>query len=300
MVSDRFRTEVFAKAIAEAVQPGAQVLDVGTGTGILAMLAAKAGAAQVNAIDQSDISQTAANLVKANDLKDKVRVLAGPAADLQLDEKVDLLMSEWLGHIGFVENMLPDVLAARDQNLKPGGKMLPADVDVILAPLDDPILYGWEGPGYWREPAYGLDFSSLEKIELGQGRTSQIRIDPAGLLADGQSMVKLDLATCKPEEAWALGELRFTAKRHGVLNGFACWFRSKLSESVTLDTGPHEPETHWSQTYAAFDPQPVKAGDTFEVSFQLMQNEEEPRYVDMILGVSGAGLNPHRQRYTVE
>ena len=161
MVSDRWRTDAFAAGIAEAVQEGDVVLDVGTGTGLLAMLAARAGARRVYGIDASEAVQAAANLVKANGLDDRVKILRGPAQELQLDEPVDLMVSEWLGHMAFVENMLDDVLAARDANLRPGGRMLPAEVCLRLAPVDDPYLYFRDGPGFWRRPIHGLDRKSV-------------------------------------------------------------------------------------------------------------------------------------------
>lgn len=295
MVSDRARTDAFARAIREEVEGTDVVLDVGTGTGVLAMLAAKAGAKKVYAIDQADVVKTAANLVKANGVSDRVTVLQGPAVELALDEKVDLLISEWLGHVAFVEGMLEDVLVARDNNLAEEGRMLPARVRVLLAPLDDPILYGTEGPGFWREPVFGLDFSSLEAAELDQGRTVQIRVEPSALLAPGATLVDLDLRTAAPDDAWASGTARFDVRRDGVLNGFAAWFEADLSPSVTLDTGPHSPETHWSQTYFSFWPAIVRKGQSIDVEWSLRPDDEEPRYVAMTIRVGD-----RTQTFTIE
>src|SRR5688572_9797615 len=98
MVADRPRTDAFAAAISEVVRPTDIVLDVGTGSGILAMLAARAGARKVYAIDQSNIAVTAARLVVENRLDDRIEVIKGAADTLVLPEKVDLIISEWLGH----------------------------------------------------------------------------------------------------------------------------------------------------------------------------------------------------------
>ena len=295
MVSDRWRTDAFARSIVEAVRPGDVVLDVGTGTGILAMLAAKAGAERVYGIDASDIAQTAANLVKVNGLQDKVKILRGPAQELQLDEPVDLIMSEWLGHFAFVENMLDDVLVARDRNLKPGGRMLPAEVDVRIAPLDDPYLYFRDGPGAWRRGVHGLDLSTLEGIELRQGRGSQMRVDPSGLLAESASIVKLDLAQANTEDPYGSSILRFEILRDGVLSGFVGWFVARLSETVCLDTGPMEPETHWSQTWMPFLPRPVREGDILEVKVDLSRDPAERRYLSI-----DVDLGEHAQRFVIE
>ena len=114
MVSDTRRTQAFAEAIAQVVRPGDVVLDVGTGTGILAMLCAKAGAARVYGIDQAAVAQSAANLVKANGLQDCVKIMRGSAREIELDEKVDLIVSEWLGNFAYVEGMWDDVCFVRD------------------------------------------------------------------------------------------------------------------------------------------------------------------------------------------
>lgn len=285
MVSDRWRTDAFAAAIREAVRPNDVVLDVGTGTGVLAMLSAKAGARQVYGIDQADIAQTAANLVKANGLQDKVRIMRGPAAELELPEKADLVVSEWLGHMAFVENMLDDVIAARDRNMKPGGRMLPAAVSVMLAPLGDPVLYHHDGPGYWRRPVHGLDFSSLEELELEQGRVLQTRIEPATLLARPVALVTLDLATAGIDDPYGEGEVEFEIERDGALSGFGGWFDTQLSASVRLDTGPGQPETHWSQSSFPVPPRTVREGERVTLRWSMDRDENEPRYMQVNLQI---------------
>jgi SAM-dependent methyltransferase len=285
MVGDRWRTDSFARAIRSVVKKSDVVLDLGTGTGILAMLAAKSGAARVYAIDQSEITQAAANLVKANELSSVVRVLRGPARDLELEEKVDLLISEWLGHFAFVEGMLDDVMIAREKHLKRNGRMLPRAVATMLAPIDDPVLYVHDGPGFWRERVHGLDFGLLEELELKQGRAVQLRVEPGALLAAAQPLVELDLTRAGAEDAWQRGEVEFEIKRDGVLNGFAGWFVADLSADERLDTGPLRPETHWSQSYFAFAPRPVKKGTELKVRFDVARDPEERRNVRLTLTV---------------
>jgi SAM-dependent methyltransferase len=294
MVSDRPRTDAFAAAIHEVVKPGDVVLDIGTGTGILAMLAAKAGARKVFAIDATDIIDVAEELVKINGLSDRIELIHGRASELQLDQKVDVIISEWLGNAAFAEGMLPAVLDARDQNLAPHGRMLPSRVQVLVAPLDDPLLYYNEGPGFWREPVHGLDFSSLQEVELGQGRVVQLQIEPAGMLAPGQTIFEIDLLTAAVDDVRSECELQFVPVRDGVLNGFCVWFRAELSPSVALDTGPTCPLTHWSQTYMSFPPRPVRCGQPLVVSAALHYDPDPVavhRYVEVRLGVGNEELS---------
>lgn len=295
MIGDRARTDAFAAAIAEVVRPGDRVLDVGTGTGILAMLAAKAGAREVIAVDRADIAEVARALVAKNRLAKKVRVEQGLAGDLRLERPVDLIVSEWLGHFALVEGMLDDVCAARDANLAPGGRMLPSRVSLHLAPVDDPVLYLRDGPGYWREPVRGLDYSSLEALELRQGRGAQLRVDPAALLSRPGTLRTLELSTVRPEEPFGDGKLELEIRRDGALSGFCGWFVAELSPGVVLDTGPGQPDTHWMQTYLPFPPTLVRAGDTLRVRFSLGREPHEPRQIRLALTVGR-----RTQRYVLE
>ena len=298
MVSDRHRTDAFGAAIREVVQPGDVVLDVGTGTGILAMFAAKAGARQVYAIDATDIAEVATDLVKANGLSDRIQVLHCRAGELQLDQKVDLIISEWLGNAAFGEGMLHVVLDARDRHLTPTGRMLPSKVRVMIAPLDEPILYNTDGPGFWRERIHDLDFSSLQEVELSQGRTMQIRVEPAAVLAPGQAILELDLLTASVEDVWSEQQLEFVPVRDGVLNGFCVWFEAELSRSVLLDTGPFSPETHWAETYMPFSPRPVRAGERVEVSVDL-SFDPDPAAVRRFVGLR-LGVGEHELTYLID
>lgn len=294
MVSDHIRTDAFAEAIREVVQPGDKVLDVGTGTGILSMFAAQAGAARVDAIEASDIADVAKKLVAANGMSDQIHVREGLAGDLVLDEKVDVIVSEWLGSAAFAEGMLHPVVEARDNNLAPGGKMLPSKVRVFIAPIDEPIMYNAEGPGFWRAPIQGLDFSSLQREELEQGLTVQMQVASASVLAPGKTMIEIDLASISVDDVFFEGALEFVPERDGVLNGFCVWFDADLSPNVTLDTSPFCPETHWAQTYMSFTPKPVRAGEPLKVDIYFSYDSDTEsirRYVDLRIAVGDDELN---------
>lgn len=287
MVSDRPRTDAFAEAIREVVQGGERVLDLGTGTGLLAMLAAKAGAGQVYALDQAEIAAAARETVARNQLDGVVEVVHGNATGFQLAEPVDLLVSEWLGHFAFSENMLDDVIVCRDENLKPGGAMLPSGVELWLAPTESDTLYHDDGPGFWRNALHGIDFSHLEERELRQGLASKTMILPEDLMAPGQQIHALDLATATREDPFQSGEVEFEAERDGHIDGFAGWFVAQLSPSVRLDTGPGAPMTHWMQSYLAFPPMRVAKGQRTRVEWALSRHPVEERSLLLSLTVEG-------------
>ena len=140
MIHDRVRTEAFRRAIDAVVRPGDMVLDVGAGSGILSVLAAKAGADRVYAVEETSIAVLAHELAVANGVGDIVQVIQGDASEVEPPEPVDVLVSEWLGGFGIDEGMLVPVIAARDRWLKPGGTMIPSSVTAWVALVHDRYL----------------------------------------------------------------------------------------------------------------------------------------------------------------
>jgi protein arginine N-methyltransferase 1 len=113
------------------------VLDIGAGTGVLSMFAAKAGAKQVYAVEFAEIALFAKEIVKANKLDDKITVIKGKLEEIELPSKVDIIISEWMGYFLLYESMLDSVLYARDKYLNPGGKILPDIFTMHLAAIED-------------------------------------------------------------------------------------------------------------------------------------------------------------------
>ncbi|KAK4391648.1 protein arginine N-methyltransferase PRMT10 [Sesamum angolense] len=127
MLSDRVRMDAYYNAIFENKHhfQGKTVLDVGTGSGILAIWSAQAGARKVYAVEATKMAEHALELVKANKLQNVVEVIEGSMEDVTLPEKVDVIISEWMGYFLLRESMLDSVICARDRWLKPNGVMRP-------------------------------------------------------------------------------------------------------------------------------------------------------------------------------
>ena len=117
MIRDRVRTEAFQRAIEAVVRPGDVVLDVGAGSGVLSMFAARAGAARVYAVEETSAAVLAHQLIAANGFDDIVQVIQGDLLDIEPAERVDVVVSEWLGGFGIGEGMLVPVVAAYDPPL---------------------------------------------------------------------------------------------------------------------------------------------------------------------------------------
>jgi protein arginine N-methyltransferase 1 len=116
------------------------VLDVGAGSGILAIWSAQAGAKKVYAVEATKMSEHARALVKANNLEQVVEVIEGSVEDITLPEKVDVIISEWMGYFLLRESMFDSVIWARDRWLKPTGVMYPSHARMWMAPIRTGIV----------------------------------------------------------------------------------------------------------------------------------------------------------------
>ena len=120
MLHDDRRTSDYVAALSQAVRPGDVVLDIGTGSGVLAIAAARAGAKQVYAVEASDIAEAAERVFALNDMGDRITLVAAWSREIELPEPADLLVSEVIGNEPFEEEILETTLDARRRLLKPG------------------------------------------------------------------------------------------------------------------------------------------------------------------------------------
>ncbi|THH21417.1 hypothetical protein EW146_g166 [Bondarzewia mesenterica] len=164
MIQDSIRTSSYASFILTNPKlfQDAIVLDVGCGTGILSLFAARAGAKRVIAVDASDIAEKAKLIVKANNLDDVITVIQGKVENITLPdniEKVDIIVSEWMGYALLYESMLDSVLSARDRFLKPDGVLAPSQCKMILGLCEAGEIFK-ERIGFWND-VYGFDLSAM-------------------------------------------------------------------------------------------------------------------------------------------
>lgn len=139
MMQDAVRTTAYQHAITSNPTDFKDkvVMDVGTGSGILAYFAVKAGAKHVYAIEASDVADRARVLLAANGYGDRITVIKAKVEEVELPEKVDVLISEPMGFMLVHERMLESYMIARQLFLKPGGKMFTSTGTIFAAPFSD-------------------------------------------------------------------------------------------------------------------------------------------------------------------
>lgn len=242
MLQDVVRTEAYEQAIKNVVAGNHSVLDFGCGTGVLSMFAARAGAGKVIAVDRSPFITTARAIADANSF-DNIDFYHDDHQSLQLDEKVDVIVSEWMGHCLFYEAMLEPLLAVRDRYLATGGTMIPSEVSLHAGLVcDEDVL---EDLSFFNDQPYDLDFSPIAHIPFQQ--TDLVTLDPESLLESKADLGSLNMSSITRAETPRVFSGSLTPNREATIYALCGWFSSKLSEGVILGTGPDDMPTHWDQ-----------------------------------------------------
>ncbi|ERN09372.1 hypothetical protein AMTRI_Chr09g12440 [Amborella trichopoda] len=246
MIKDRVRTETYRSAIFQyqSAIEGKVVVDVGCGTGILSIFCALAGAKRVYAVDASEIAIQANEVVKANNLSDKIIVLLGRVEDVDIDEEVDVIISEWMGYMLLYESMLSSVITARDRWLKPGGLILPSHATLYMAPITHSDRYN-ESIEFWRN-VYGIDMSAMVPLakQCAFEEPSVETIIGENVLTWPFVVKHVDCYTVTIVELETItAKYKFVSMMQAPLHGFAFWFDVEFAGPANMPNDNHSPSS---------------------------------------------------------
>lgn len=286
------------------------VLDVGTGSGILAIFAAKAGARKVYAVEATPMAQFAKRLVDAQGLTDVIEVIQGVIESVELPEQVDIIISEWMGYFLLRESMLDSVIVARDRFLKPDGALYPSHARMFLAPVRSPLsaqrnaefgnaMRGWSEFIEDIQEYYGVDMACLsedyrkEQKEYYSQTAAWTDIHPSQMLGPPALIKSYDLKKVTLEELKEplKSSLSMAVTETGPADAFAGFFDTQFKGSeenpadfpVTLSTAPDPTgATHWGQQSFLLHPAvECMAGDKIECEFEMSRRKENHRLLEI-------------------
>ena len=268
-VRDTARIGALERAIREVVQPGDVVVDLASGTGILGMFACRAGASRVYAIEATPLAGMARDIALANGLGDRITPVRGLAAHVSIPELADVIVSDQIGWFGVTGGVRGLIVNARRRFLKPGGRLMPAALDLMMAPVDVPALA--RRVTFWSTSPGGFDFTPARRI--ADNTAYPVRFRPEQVLGDPVLAHTTDLASC------GLDPIRFDARltcaRAGVVHGVGAWFEAQLSPSVRMTNSPLAPDRiKRRQVYFPIpEAVPVEAGDRVDVGMTLLPED---------------------------
>ncbi len=290
MIADTGRFGAYAKAIAAAVRPGDTVAEIGCGPGAFSLLACRAGARRVYAIESDDSIHFARQLAAANGFTERIEFFESDSRKTELPERVNVIVSDIRGVLPLYDHVIPSLEDARRRLLASGGIMIPQR-DTLKAAVIEAHEYYSRLAAPWQKSVPGVDLSPALLPLLNQSYSSAFKNDQ--LLTHAQDWGLLDYTVGAPTRVAA--ELDFRVARDGTAHGVCLWFETKLFEEIGYSSGPESAGTVYGQLFLPWlEPVVVEKGRRIQIELHadLVGQDYIWRWETRILvGANGAELH---------
>jgi len=275
MLSDTLRVDRYREGISRIVKDGDVVVDLGTGSGILAFFAAKK-AAKVHAIEHSGVIKLARKIADENDIRN-VEFHHCNSRQFRLDGRADVIIHEQIGNCVFDENMIESILDLRRRVLKDGGRIVPNRFEVYLEPIE--MMDGYHTPYMWEFNIDGITFQSTKSaanVAPGRGalfseyhRTDILAGEAMHMLCDPKPIMEFDLETMNESDLPRSAHYENTAVRDGRIQGLCVAFRTHFDDQTDLEVFPAGKQTNWSFAMFRLEEHTVRMGQRIEYDIEF-------------------------------
>jgi protein arginine N-methyltransferase 1 len=236
MIADKVRMDPFAYAMKANIGPDSVVLDIGTGTGIHALLACKFGARKVYAIEPNEAIHLARELARVNGYADRIEFIQDISTHVTLPEKADVIVSDLRGVLPLFGGHIPSIVDARQRHLAPGGVLIPKRDTVWVSLVEAGKVYNelivpWDYP-------YGLAMEEVKQIVLNSWiEENTDTFSQRNLLMEPQIWTVLDYMSIENPDV-SSSNLIQKATRDGTAHGLLLWFDGELADGIQVFNGP--------------------------------------------------------------
>jgi hypothetical protein len=261
MINDFERNDAYDASLIRAVKPGDLVLEIGTGSGIVAMMAARAGAGKVVTCEVVPaLAEAAVETIARNGYSDKITVVSKKSTRLEvgkdMPEKADVFVSELINIGMLAPNMLQILSHARRHLVKPEGAIIPAAARVYGALLECPLLAAINPVG----KIAGFDMGNFDQFRSPAYAQIDLAADPHRFLSAPFEALDFDFRVDMATRG--VQQITITVAEDGILHGVAFWFDLFMDDTITYQSSSLARSNHWKQAADFFPaPIPVKAGD---------------------------------------
>jgi SAM-dependent methyltransferase len=267
MLADSVRLDAYHAAIQRYVTPQDCVVDVGTGTGVLAFFAAAKNPRRVYAIDHSRKLLAYAKAAAETNGIANVTFIRSASRRFRPAEPIDVIIQEQMGIGLFDEGMVESILDVRDRCLRPGGRILPAKFEFYLEPVQ--LSEQQRIPLIEERRLHGLTFRQPEVAPGGGYSFREVYPDDIELLlCEPEPVFAFDLATLTGDQL----PKRFTVSRPivrgGQLDGIAMYFKARFDDDIAFSTGPGAAKTHWPMVLYRAPSRICRIGEIFTMEIE--------------------------------
>jgi len=267
MLNDTDRNEAYDTAIRTLIRPGDVVLDIGAGSGLLAMMAVRAGAAHVYSCERVGLlAKKAREIVAANGFADKITIIDKWSTDLvvgtDLPARADVVISEIVDNVLIGEGVVPSLKHAFEELAAPEARVIPRRGSVYVMPVECDMAANL---GHV-DKAAGFDVSAFNGFGAYGFISTKTKPEDFKALAEQQTAFSFDLGHKVVETVAEERTLRFEANTGGVLHGAVVWMDLELDDEITLSSTPGGEWSHWLPAYYLTErPRRVEAGEEITV-----------------------------------
>ncbi len=293
LIADRARNRAFRDALAAVIRKGeTDVADIGAGTGLMGLIAARLGARRVYLYEAAEVVGVAAAVLKANRVRN-AEILPCHSTEMVDPPRVDVVVTETLGNYALEEDIIETASDAVARFLIPGGTLIPAAITQWVAPVTSgrfaQELQAWRTVG--TDLGLAIDLSTPAAMSANNVYVRTVRADEllaaAAIEAEAGGGARGSGSGVASARVWDRIDLmrRPSAKRSGdarwritsptSIHGFAVWWVAELVPGVVLSTAPDAPVTHWEQLYFPLaSPLSVATGETLAVRLSSRSSRE--------------------------
>jgi tetratricopeptide (TPR) repeat protein len=276
MLGDEARNAAYDAAIRRAAKAGDLVLDIGTGSGLLAMMAARAGAAQVYACEAEPVlAEKAREIVRANGLADRVTIIPKRSLDLRIGEdlprKADLLVSEIVDEVLLGEGIARTIAHALAELVAEGATVIPRAGAIHAMLVESPALHRRDHVAR----AAGFDVSAFNEFSRFTCSSAELSNVPFRPLSRPVEVFRFDFS--RPGIAPETKTIDLTVGGRGTAHALVTWFELWLDDDHRVGSDPSLPGSHWAQVVHVLEhPRVVESGqvlcvrashDTHDIGF---------------------------------
>ena len=261
-LTDKVKLARYEAAIAQVVKPGQTVMDLGCGSGLLGLMALRAGAGHVLFVEEGPIIEVARRAVDEAGFSDKAEFHNVNSFELSLAEPVDSVVCDHIGYFGFDYSVLSLLDDAKRRFLKSGGSFIPCEIYLKLAPVESEDSR--KLVQRWRNDDVHADFHWVHAPAANAKHGVDLTAE--NLLARPADIASLVLG--EPADDFLTWKTSFEAARAGKLDGLLGWFDCTLAGDICMTNSPTSDEA-LDRPQAFFpvkEPIDVSAGETIDAT----------------------------------
>ena len=267
MIADKGRMDPYVMALRDAVDNDSVVMDIGTGTGVFALLACEFGARHVYAIEPNDAIQVARELEETNGFSEKITFIQDLSTKITLPERADIIISDMRGALPLCGQNLPSIVDARRRHLASPGILIPSKDILRAALVEAPDLYQhYAAP--WNNSDFGIDMQAVMRRVRNSLWTDTVNKEgKEDIVGEPDTLVVIDYQIL--DDANITGEVKWKIERDATVHGIRLWFDTELAEGVGFSNALDQADLIYGSAFCPLlEPVLLNQGDTVSIIIQ--------------------------------